>query len=722
MKGLIDIIKKYKWGILLVILLLFIQAQCDLKIPEYTSNIINVGIQQKGVESVIPDALSKDDYLALKAITMSDEMDKAYELVNKGDKDYKKYQSILDKENIYVLKDISKDEEASLEEALTKAEVFYMMLDASNFLKDKNFRIDETVLNYYLKSSKDNEVKKIYESIDDIDASLLRQYAINFVISEYGKLGYDIDAHQMGYLSLTGIKMALLALFIMVIIIISVYLSGRIACKIAYDLRDRVVTKVMSFSNSEFNEFSTASLITRTTNDIGQIQMFFTMLLRMVMYAPIIGVGALIKVINIDMSWVIAIACGGIIVLIGTLFVIVMPKFKLVQKLIDKINLVVRETLNGLPVIRAFANENFEKKKFDKVNKRLRDVNLFTQRVMALMEPFMTLIMNGTIVLIMWVGAERIDLGVMQVGTLTALISYTMQIIMSFLMLSMLSIMAPRALISINRIKEILDKKVTINNAKDAKHLAKDSGYVLEFDHVGFKYPDGDELVLDDISFKLDEGKTLAIIGSTGSGKSSIVNLIPRFFDVTSGSIKINGEDIRHIDINDLRDLIGVVPQKGLLFSGTIASNIKFSKPNMNDEEMKEAAHIACATEFIEKKPDGYDSEIGEGGTNVSGGQRQRLAIARAVAKKPKIFIFDDSFSALDYKTDAIIRHNLSEYCKDSSKIIVAQRVGTILKADMIIVLDKGKVVGMGTHDELYKHCKLYKEIALSQLKEEELA
>lgn len=721
MKEIFSILKKYIWGILVVIMLLFIQAQCDLKLPEYTSSIINVGIQQKGVESPIPDALTQDTYKSLNAIIGEDKLKDYYDLEENGSKEYSELYPILEDEDIYILKELSQEKLDSLEDILLKPEVFYLMLSSSKMFEDKKFEIDETVLNYYMKNVEVNEVKTLYNSIDNIDESMLKQYGVSFVLEEYSKLGFDIEDNQMQFLINTGMKMGILALFIMVVIISSVFLSGRIAARIAYDLRDSVVEKVMSFSNSEFNEFSTSSLITRTTNDISQIQNFFTMLLRMVMYAPIIGIGALVKVINIDMSWVIALACGAILILIIVLMLFAMPKFKMVQKLIDRINLVVRETLNGLPVIRAFANEDFEKNKFNKVNGDLKKVNLFTQRTMGLMEPFMTLIMNGTIVSIMWVGADRIDLGTMQVGTLTALISYTMQIIMAFLMLSMLSIIAPRAIIAIKRVREILDKKISIENKNGAKDITLKDGYEVEFEHVDFQYPDGDELVLNDINFKVKEGETLAIIGSTGSGKSSIVNLIPRFFDVTSGSIKINGVDIREYDLNSLRNIIGVVPQKGLLFSGTIESNIKFSNPDMSDDDMKEAALVACASEFIEKKEDKYQSDISQGGTNVSGGQRQRLSIARAVAKKPNIFIFDDSFSALDYKTDSIIRKNLSEHCKKSTKIIVAQRVGTILNADQIIVLDKGKIVGIGTHKELYKNCKVYKDIALSQLKEEEL-
>ena len=516
--------------------------------------------------------------------------------------------------------------------------------------------------------------------------------------------------------------MIALAFLIMAIIILSTYLSGRIASMFSRDLRSKIVSKVMSYSNSEFNQFSTSSLITRSTNDVQQIQMLFTMLLRIVLYAPIIGIGALVKVAGIDMVWVIGIAVGAIMILVLILLLVAMPKFRMVQKLIDKINLVVREVLNGLPVIRAFANEEYEIDRFDKSNRDLMKVNLFTQRTMALMSPVMMFIMNGICVLIYWVGADAIDIGTMQVGTLTALITYTMQIIMAFLMLSMISIMAPRAMVSINRVSDVLTKDSSILEIDNPIDINPKKRGEVEFRNVSFQYPDGDELVLENISFKVKPGTTTAIIGSTGSGKSTIVNLIPRFFDVTEGEILVDGVNIKNMHLKELRDIIGVVPQKGLLFSGTIESNIKFADKEISDEQMKKAARVACADTFIAEKEDGYASEISQGGTNVSGGQRQRLAIARAVAKDPEIYIFDDSFSALDYKTDSMVRKNLAKECSKATKIIVAQRVSTVMNADQIIVLDEGKVVGIGTHKNLYKKCKIYKEIALSQLKEEELA
>ena len=721
MKKILKVLKKYILGILLVVILLIVQAKCDLALPEYISNIINIGIQQKGIEDEIPNVITSDSLDIISLIATDETIKDNYKRVIKGDKNYIKEYPILTDEDIYILKDLNEEERKNLSQKIASAEAYYFMLTTSEDIKNKGYTVDLTMLSYFFKSTEDNELKNMYKSVKEIDSDLLRQYAVNFVSSEYHNIGINLEKLQMEYLIRTGIKMIVLSLFIMVVIVATTYLSGRIASSFAYDLRSQIVNKVMNYSNAEFNEFSTSSLITRTTNDVGQIQMLLTMLLRMILYAPIIGVGALVKVADIDMVWVVALAIGAVLILIITLLLFAMPKFKIVQKLIDRINLVVREILNGLPVIRAFANENFEIKKFNKANTDLIKVNLFTQRLMALMSPMMMLIMNGTCILIYWICADYIDAGSMQVGTLMALVSYTMQIIMSFLMLSMISIIAPRAIIAINRISDVLSKEESIKNKDKCIPFDENKKGVVEFKNVSFKYPDGDELVLNDLSFKVETGSTLAIIGSTGSGKSTIVNLIPRFFDVSCGNILVDGVDVRDADIFELRKRIGIVPQKGLLFSGTIESNIKFSNPNMSDEEMIKAADIACASEFINKKSERYQSEIAQGGTTVSGGQRQRLSIARAVAKNPEIYIFDDSFSALDYKTDSQVRKNLNQYCNDATKIIVAQRVATVIHADQIIVLDQGRVVGIGNHKELYKNCKVYKEIALSQLKEEEL-
>ena len=721
MREILSILKKYLFGICCVVILIIFQANCDLALPEYTSNIINVGIQQQGVENNVPKVIRKKTIDILISITKDKSITDYYELIDIGDKEYIDEYPILKTSQVYILKETDKDKLKVLEDKLLLAEVFYNSIMNSKEIKESNINITANTLEYLLYSKEDNAIKTIYNNIKDTDTELISQYAINFVINEYKIIGVDIEELQMSYLINTGTKMILFAFLIMGIIIISTYLSGRIASSFAYDLREKVVKKIISYSNSEFNEFSTASLITRTTNDISQVQMIFTMCMRILLFAPIIGIGAMFKVAGIDMTWVIGCAIGAILVLIITLMIFALPKFKIIQKLIDRINLVVRETLNGLPVIRAFANEDFERNKFDKANRDLMKVNLFTQRLMAIMSPLMTIIMNGTIVLIYWIGAERVDLGTLQVGDLTALITYTMHIIMSFLMISMLSIMLPRAIIAINRIKEVLNKKSSIEEIENPIKLDKSKIGLVEFNNVSFKYPDGDEMIIEDLSFTCEPGTTTAIIGSTGSGKSTVVNLIPRFFDVTKGEVKVSGVNVKDASLEELRSVIGVVPQKGLLFSGTIESNIKFSDQSMSDEQMIKAAEIACAAEFINKKDEKYQSPISQGGTNVSGGQRQRLSIARAVAKNPDIYIFDDSFSALDYKTDSNVRKNLNEYCGNATKIIIAQRVATIMNADQIVVLEQGKVVGIGTHKELYQNCKIYKDIALSQLKEEEL-
>ena len=512
-----------------------------------------------------------------------------------------------------------------------------------------------------------------------------------------------------------------IAALIMIVAISIGFIASRTAAKFAYLLRNKVVKKIMSFSNKEFTEFSTASLITRSTNDIQQIQMLFVMLLRIVVYSPILGIGALLKVMGNSMNWVIALAIGLIMLIVLILFTFAMPKFKLIQKLVDKLNLVSREILTGIPVIRAFSTEKHEEKRFDEANQELAKVNLFCNRVMGIMMPTMSFIMNGVAILIIWVGAKQVDLGTLQVGTLMAFITYTMQVIMSFLMLSMVSIALPRAWVSVKRIGEVLGKENSIQDPKEKEEFQKEKTGIVEFKDVYFRYPDAEEDVLEDINFTVTPGTTTAFIGSTGSGKSTLINLIPRFFDVTGGKILIDGTDIRKVSTYDLREKIGYVPQKGNLFSGTIRSNILFGAEDKSDENMKRAASIAQATEFILEKEEGYDSEISQGGTNVSGGQRQRLSIARAVATNPEIYIFDDSFSALDYKTDVNLRKALNEETTNATIFIVAQRISTIMHADQIIVLDKGNIVGKGTHEELLKTCEIYKEIALSQLKEDEL-
>ena len=710
-----DILKKYTGKIILVVLLLLVQAYCDLALPDYTSKIINVGIQQKGISSEVADVLTDKTFDNLSAL--NNKLKGYYEKVDKTDKNIKKYPYLKDGAVYKLIDSVSEDGKSEIVDAT----VIYSFLISNEQIKNSGIDINPTTIEYYTKSDTLN-IKEYLDKFKDIDDSMKKQYSINFISSEYKSLGIDLENLQMKYLFKTGTMMVLLSLFIMVVIIITTYLSGKIAAMFAFDLREKVVRKIMSFSKSEFNEFETSSLITRSTNDITQIQNMLTMVLRMVLYAPIIGIGALTKIISINMVWILGISIGAICLLMIILMLFGLPKFKVIQSLIDKLNLIVRETLNGLPVIRAFANEKKEIDKFDKANTDLKKVNLFTQRLMSLMSPLMMLIMNGTIILIYFVGAKHIDTGAMQVGTLTALISYTMQVIMSFLMLSMLSIMAPRAIISINRIKEVLNKENSIEESKNPVKLDSSRNGELEFKNVSFKYPDGDEYVLEDVNFKINKGETLAIIGSTGSGKSTIVKLIDRFFDVTSGEILLNGINIKDLSFEDLRSEIGLVPQKGMLFSGTVESNLKFGNDALTEEEMINALKVSEAYEFVMNKEEKLLYPINQGGTNVSGGQRQRLCIARAVAMNPNIYVFDDSFSALDYKTDSKVRKNLNENCKNSTKVIIAQRVATVMNADKILVLDEGKVVGLGTHKELYKNCKVYKEIALSQLSEEELA
>ena len=565
-------------------------------------------------------------------------------------------------------------------------------------------------------------VTQIGEKVDEMPETMLEQAATIYLKEAYKNLGMDTDKIQTGYMLRTGGKMLALAAVGMIVSMIVGFLASKVGASTGRDLRGKVFRKVVEFSNGEFDKFSTASLITRSTNDIQQIQMLTVMILRMVLYAPIMGMGGVFKVFhtNVSMSWIIGLAVVLIAMVVMVLFVVAMPKFKILQNLVDRLNLVTREILTGLPVIRAFSTEKHEEERFDQANKDLTNTNLFVNRAMTFMMPTMMLIMNAISILIVWVGANGINDGQMQVGDMMAFIQYTMQIIMAFLMICMISIMLPRAAVSATRVDEVLTSTTLINDPKQPKHLKEGKGMV-EFNHVSFRYPGAEEDVLHDISFTAKPGETTAIIGSTGSGKSTMVNLIPRFYDVTEGKITIDGEDIRNVTLHELRDQLGYVPQKGVLFSGTIASNILYGNPDGSEETMMEAAKVAQAAEFIEEKPKCYDSRISQGGGNVSGGQKQRLSIARAIAKDPKIFIFDDSFSALDYKTDVTLRKALKEHTVNSTVIIVAQRISTILHADQIIVLDEGKVAGIGTHKELLKNCDVYYQIAASQLSEKEL-
>ena len=694
---------KESWlSVIVIILLLIVQAACDLTLPDYTSKIVNVGIQNGGIEEVAPEMIRKTTMNNLLIFTEDDETILAsYEEISKQNLDEKEYEKLLN---------LANEEKDNLNSVMAKP----LML--VSYLNDEEMQMSQEQANIML--------SKIDEQLDEMQDSILEQAAIQEVKEEYKAMGVDTDSLQNKYIIISGLKMLGISLIIMASAISIMLLSAKVGAKLAKTLREKVFKKVLSFSNKEFSEYSTASLITRSTNDIQQIQGLIGMLFRVVVYAPIIGVGGFLRVLrqsDNSMAWIIGVAILAILFVVITLFIIAMPRFKKLQDLLDKVNLVAREILTGLPVIRAFNTEKREEKRFDTANIDLTKTNLFVNRAMSFMMPILMLIMNSISLLIVWVGAHGVDNGTMQVGNMMAFIQYTMQIVMSFLMISMLSIILPRASVSANRINEVLETEEFIKESKNPKQLNPAKKGLVEFKNVGFNYPDSDEEVLSDITLTAKPGETTAIIGSTGSGKSTIVNLIPRFYDITSGNLLIDGVDIKDISNKDLRKIIGFVPQKGLLFSGTIESNIKYGNPDMSDEQMVKAAQIAQAEEFIESKPLKYKEPIAQGGSNVSGGQKQRLSIARAIAIDPEILVFDDSFSALDFKTDSILRTELSKITKDKTVIIVAQRINTILNADQIIVLEDGKVVGKGTHEELIKNNETYKQIALSQLSEEEL-
>ena len=730
-----NIILAFVLPIIVVIGLLAIQALCDLELPSYTSDIINNGIQQGGIDRGLPEALTVDMFDAIVKISDEDPAIMAsYDLyvtenLSKTELEEltNKYPLIED-ENLYLLKDLSEEEKNIVEEKIKEPLIIATMLYSNNeSLKNMlNLEIPEgkTLLDIVLMmddNTFDMITSSISNSLKEMDESILDQYAVSSVSVIYKSIGMDMDNYQMNYIISKGAIMLAIAAIGMIIAIIVGYLIAKLASKLGYILRTKVVRKIMSFSSAEFKEFGASSLITRSTNDIEQIKMFFIMLFRIVVFAPIMGIGAFIKVSDNPLNWLIGLALIIVFILIGILFGLAMPKFKGMQKLIDKMNLVSREIITGMPVIRTFGTEKYEEERFDKANIKLTKTNLFVNRLMGVMMPSMMLVMNIISILIVWYGAKQIDFGNLQVGTLLAFISYTMQIIMSFLMISLVSVMMPRALVSLKRIKEILKKEISVTEPLNPiKFIEKEKG-VVEFKNVSFKYPDADEAMLKNISFKATPGTTTAFIGSTGSGKSTLINLIPRFFDATSGEIYVDGINIKDASIIELRNRIGYVPQKGMLFSGTIKSNLMLGNDNLTEEQMNTAAKVSQSLEFINSKKDKFDSEISQGGSNVSGGQKQRLSIARAIAKNPEIYIFDDSFSALDFKTDAALRKALFKHAKDATILIVAQRISTIMNADNIIVLNEGEIVGSGTHKELLKTCKIYKEIALSQLKEEEL-
>ena len=696
--------KKHTLTIILVVIFLYIQAMCDLRLPDYTSKIVDVGISQNGIETNIPNKILEEDLNKLLLFTAD------------GDKIKDKYEL---KENVYELKNLTNEDKEELEELMLDPEIIVLMIESQNYEINSKEDIKETLEN--LSEEEQKQLKEVYNNYSSIDKKLKMQYGINYVKNEYKKLNIDLVETQNNFIKTAGLKMISLAFLGAIIAVIVSYLTSKLASKIGKTLRKEVVEKVMKFGNKEFKEISLASLITRSTNDINRVQMFITMLLRIMIFAPIMGIGALLKVINNEMNFIIVIAVSIILILVILLFIIALPKFKLVQELIDKVNLVFREILNGLPVIRSFRNEKHEEERFDEVNKDLTKINLFVDRIMTLMMPTMTFLMNFICILIVYVGAKKIDAGTIQIGTLMAFIQYTMQIIMSFLLISVMSIMIPRAWISIKRIGEIFDKDIEIEEPEVINDIGRKFKGTVEFKEVYFRYHDADEDILENISFKATPGTTTAIIGGTGSGKSTLINLIPRFFDVTGGQILIDGVDIRTLSLYDIRENIGYVPQKGVLFTGSIKENIAFGKESINKKQLELSAQVSQSEEFINDKKDKFESEISQGGTNVSGGQKQRLSIARAIYKNPSIYIFDDSFSALDFKTDKNLRKELKKITKESTVLIVAQRISTVLNADQIIVLDEGKVVGIGKHEELMKNCEVYKEIALSQVTEEEL-
>lgn len=747
MKKLLKYLRPFAGAIIVAIMLLFVQAISDLSLPSYMSNIVNIGIQQKGIEDAVPKAIKSSELNKLLLFTNSDDkkvVEDNYKLIRKkelSNDDYEKYikqYPELANEDIYVLDTKSKDVKRKLNEILGRPMLITSLFesgDATKVMGDSGNvmaapeGVDMANMDPFMMLSNMPEeqvleiIKGINEKLDEMPESMVTQSAVTYVREQYKELGIDIDKVQTNYLFMAGAKMLGVALIGTIAAVIVTFIAARIAAALGRNLRKDVFNKVVGFSNAEFDRFSTASLITRTTNDIQQIMMLIVMGLRIVFYAPILGIGGIVKVVKsgAGMGWVIVVAVVSILSLVAVLFVFAIPKFKMVQKLVDKLNLVTRESLTGMLVIRAFSTEKYEEEKFERANMNLTKTNLFVNRAMSMMMPLMMFIMNGVTLLIVWVGSHRVDSGVMQVGDMMAFMQYVMQIIMAFLMISMVSVILPRALVSAGRVSEVLNTDIAIKDIENPVSFKVEEKGEIEFKNVSFKYPGADEYILKDINFKTKSGETTAFIGSTGSGKSTLINLIPRFYDVTSGEILIDGENIKNVSLHDLREKIGFVPQKGMLFSGTIESNLKYGGEHISDEYMHKAAEIAQATEFISSKESGFNTEISQGGTNVSGGQKQRLAIARALAKNSEICIFDDSFSALDFKTDAKLRKAINEELSDSTLLIVAQRISTIMNADQILVLDEGKVVGKGTHKELMENCEVYRQIALSQLSKEEL-
>lgn len=745
-------LKPFIFSIIFSIVFLLIQANCELSLPDYMSKIVDYGIQNGGIENNIPNVIRESEYNKVKFFLKEDEQkkfDSIYSKITKENSDYEEYKEeypILEKENIYILKDdANKDTINSLDLAVGKSEIIVSFINNPKQMQKQNlFDIDTNEANSSLtnmnqmisnntdmfsiiknmpKENRDEFLNKINSQLDNIPDTSISQIACTYIKGEYQQAGLNLEKVQSSYILNIGVKMLLIAFVSAVCAIAVGFLASRTAAGVARTLRKDVFAKVESFSNVEFNKFAVSSLITRTTNDITQIQMLIVMGLRILCYAPIMGVIAIMKALNssTSMSWIILLA---VIVILGFMmisFSVVLPRFKKIQKLTDKLNLVARENLSGLMVIRAFGTEDFEEKRFDETNKTLTKNNLFVNRFMMFLMPFMMLVMNLVQLLIVWVGANQIEASTLQVGDMMAFIQYAMQIIMAFLMISMMFIMVPRASVSANRINEVLQTPLELKDPKEEKPFDDNKKGVVEFKNVSFAYPGASEYVLHNINFTANKGETTAIVGSTGSGKSTLVQLIPRLFEASKGEILVDGVNIKDINQTHLRDKIGYIPQKGVLFKGTIRSNLEYGKENATDEELWKACDIAQASEFIKEKPDGFETEIASGGTNVSGGQRQRLSIARAIVKNAEIYIFDDSFSALDFKTDKNLRSAINKELSDATIIIVAQRISTIMHAEQIIVLDDGEIVGKGTHKELMQNCEVYKEIALSQLSEEEV-
>lgn len=725
MTKILKYLKPYWFSILLAFGLLFGQATCELTMPDYMQNIVNTGIQNSGIESGVYQQISEktlNSFLMFATDSEKDLITSSYKLVESASasKDLKSEIPALKKENVYLLKDISESKKESLQDCLTLLQMTVM--EVSQAASKQNVQIPQLLM----MNGVDTYRKDAKSEISKLGTSTVSSMSSQFLKKEYTDLGMDMEKIQQDYIISSGIKMLGYALASAVCAILVGFLASRIAAGFSKNLRQSVFEKVTHFSNENLNTFSTSSLITRTTNDIQQLQMTIVMFLRIVMYAPIIGVGAILHVIEsgANMTWILALCVVVILSVVLLIFMIVMPKFKVMQKMIDKMNSVVRELLDGMLVIRAFNNEKIEEEKFDKANSDITSISLFTTRAMAIMMPIMMFLMNATTLMILWFGSKQVDAGIIQVGSIMAFMQYAMQVIMAFLMITMVTIMLPRANVSAQRIQEVLSSEITVTDKENTCDFSSSMRGVVSFDNVSFRYPGADEDVLSDISFSTKPGQTTAFIGSTGSGKSTLINLVPRFYDVTSGSICVDGVDIRDVKQADLRSRIGYVPQKGMLLSGDIESNLLYSKKDASENDIQSALDISQSSEFVNKKPEGIHSEINQGGTNVSGGQRQRLSIARAIVRKPEIYIFDDSFSALDFKTDAKLREALAASCKEtkSTVLLVAQRISSILHADQIIVLDEGKMVGKGTHEELMESCKVYQQIASSQLTKEELA